>query len=80
MEDKIFHNQIVFIKVGAECAPSDCGIFSVTDNLETGIYRKQLIQREERNIYLHSINKRAGEPDIDYESMIDIYCVGKILL
>lgn len=79
MEDKFFDKQIVFIQNGLECAPSDYGIFSVTDSEDTRIYCKQLMQGEDGSKYLHSINKEEGDPDIDYKNVIDIHCVGKIL-
>lgn len=79
MEDKFFDKQIVFIQNGLECAPSDYGIFSVTDNEDTKIYCKQLMQREDGSMYLHSMNKKEGDPDIDYKNVIDVHCVGKIL-
>lgn len=79
MEDKFFDKQIVFIQSGLECAPSDYGIFSVTDNEDTKIYCKQLMQREDGSKYLHSMNKKEGDPDIDYHNVIDVHCVGKIL-
>ena len=79
MEDKFFHKQIVFIQFGRECAPSDCGIFSVTDEIETKIYCKQLMQRENGGKYLHSLNTHEGDPDIDYKNVVDIHCIGKIL-
>lgn len=80
MEDKFFNNQIVFIEEGVECAPSDYGIFSVTDYECTKIYCKQLMQRRDGSKYLHSVNKEERDPDIDYKNVIDIHCVGKILL
>lgn len=80
MEDKFFDKQIVFIQNGLECAPSDYGIFSVTDNEDTKIYCKQLMQREDGSMYLHSMNKNEGDPDIDYKNVINVHCVGKILL
>lgn len=80
MEDKFFDKQIVFIQNGLECAPSDYGIFSVTDSEDTRIYCKQLIQREDGSKFLHSMNKEEGDPDIDYCNVIDVHCVGKILL
>ena len=81
MEDKFFDKQIVFIQNGLECAPSDYGIFSVTDDhLETKVYCKQLMQREDGSKYLHSVNTEEGDPDIDYENVIDIHCIGKILM
>lgn len=80
MEDKFFDKQIVFIQNGLECAPSDYGIFSVTNSEDTKIYCKQLMQREDGSKYLHSMNKEEGDPDIDYKNVIDVHCVGKILL
>ncbi len=80
MEDKFFDKQIVFIQRGLVCAPSDYGIFSVTDDDGTQIYCKQLMQREDGSKYLHSLNSNVGDPDINYESVIDIHCVGKILI
>lgn len=77
MEDKFFDKQIVFIQSGVECSPSDYGIFSVTDNTDTRISCKQLVQREDGSKYLHSINKNIGYPDIDYKNVIDIHCIGK---
>ena len=79
MEDKFFDKQIVFIQNGLECAPSDYGIFSVTDYEDTKIYCKQLMQREDGSKYLHSVNIEEGDPDIDYQNVIDIHCVGRIL-
>lgn len=79
MEDKIFDKQIVFIQSGHECAPSDYGIFSVTDYEDTKIYCKQLVQRSDGSKYLHSVNIEAGNPDIDYKNVIDIHCIGKII-
>lgn len=81
MEDKFFDKQIVFIQNGLECATSDYGIFSVTDDhLETKIYCKQLMQREDGSKYLHSVNTEQGDPDIDYENVIDVHCIGRILI
>lgn len=80
MEDKFFDKQIVFIQNGLECASSDYGIFSVTDDhLETKIYCKQLRQREDGSKYLHSMNTEEGDPDIDYKNVIDVHCIGKVL-
>ena len=80
MEDKFFDKQIVFIQNGLECAPSDYGIFSVTDDhLNTKIYCKQLMQREDGSKYLHSMNGSEGDPDIDYKNAINIHCIGRIL-
>lgn len=80
MEDKFFDKQIVFIQNGLECAPSDYGIFSVTDDhLNTKIYCKQLMQREDGSKYLHSMNRSEGDPDIDYKNAISIHCIGRIL-
>ncbi len=80
MEDKFFDKQIVFIQNGLECAPSDYGIFSVTDDhLETKIYCKQLMQHDDGSKYLHSINIEEGDPDIDYKNVIDVHCIGRIL-
>lgn len=80
MEDKFFDKQIVFIQNGLECAPSDYGIFSVTDDhLNTKIYCKQLMQREDGSKYLHSMNGAEGDPDIDYKNAINIHCIGRIL-
>ena len=80
MEDKYFDKQIVFIQNGLECAPSDYGIFSVTDDhLNTKIYCKQLMQREDGSKYLHSMNGSEGDPDIDYKNAINIHCIGRIL-
>lgn len=80
MEDKFFDKQIVFIQNGSECAPSDYGIFSVTDDhLNTKIYCKQLMQREDGSKYLHSMNGSEGDPDIDYKNAINIHCIGRIL-
>lgn len=80
MEDKFFDKQIVFIQNGSECAPSDYGIFSVTDDhLNTKIYCKQLMQREDGSKYLHSMNGSEGDPDIDYKNAINIHCIGQIL-
>jgi len=79
MEDKFFDKQIVFIQNGLECAPSDYGIFSVTDNEDTRIYCKQLMQRGDGSMYLHSMNKEEGDPDINYKNIINVHCVGKIL-
>ena len=81
MEDMFFDKQIVFIQNGLECAPSDYGIFSVTDDhLETKIYCKQLMQYDNGNKYLHSVNTEEGDPDIDYQKVIDVHCIGKILM
>lgn len=80
MEDKFFHNQIVFIQAGLECAPSDYGIFSVTDHEDTRIYCKQLMQRSDGSKYLHSVNCNEDDPDIDYKNVLDIHCIGKILI
>ena len=75
-----FDKQIVFIQNGLECAPSDYGIFSVTDDhLETKIYCKQLMQREDGSKYLHSVNTEESDPDIDYKNVIDVHCIGRIL-
>ena len=80
MEDKFFDKQIVFIQNGLECNTSDYGIFSVTDEQsDTKIYCKQLMQKEDGNKYLHSLNVSEGDPDIDYKNAINIHCVGKIL-
>jgi len=80
MEDKFFDKQIVFIQNGLECAAADCGIFSVTDNhLETKIYCKQLMQHNDGSKYLHSVNTKKGDPDIDYKNVINVHCIGKIL-
>ncbi len=80
MEDIFFDKQIVFIQNGSECAPSDYGIFSVTDDhLNTKIYCKQLMQREDGSKYLHSMNGSEGDPDIDYKNAINIHCIGRIL-
>lgn len=80
MENKFFHNQIVFIQAGLECAPSDYGIFSVTDYENTKIYCKQLMQKSDGSKYLHSVNCNENDPDIDYKNVIDIHCIGKILV
>lgn len=80
MEPKFFNKQIVFIQQGLECATSDCGIFSVTDYESTKIYCKQLMQSEDGSKYLHSINNDVGDPDIDYKNIINIHCIGKILI
>lgn len=81
MENRFFDKQIVFIQNGLECAPSDYGIFSVTDDhLETKIYCKQLMQYDDGSKYLHSVNTVEGDPDIDYKNVIEIHCIGKILL
>lgn len=79
MESKFFDKQIVFIQNGLECAPSECGVFSVTDDEDTKIYCKQLMQREDGSKYLHSVNTHEEDPDIDYQNVIDIHCIGKIL-
>ncbi len=80
MEDMFFDKQLVFIQNGLECAPSDYGIFSVTDDhLETKIYCKQLMQRGDGSKYLHSINIEEGDPDINYKNVIDVHCIGRIL-
>lgn len=80
MEDRFFDKQLVFIQNGQECAPSDYGIFSVTDgHLETKIYCKQLMQHDDGSKYLHSVNIEEGDPDIDYKNVIDVHCIGRIL-
>lgn len=80
MEDKFFDKQIVFIQNGLEGATSDYDIFSVTDgHLETKIYCKQLMQREDGSKYLHSLNTEEDDPDINYENVIDVHCIGRIL-
>lgn len=37
------------------------------------------MQKENGEKYLHSFNTNEPDPDIDYKSVIDVHCIGKIL-
>lgn len=80
MEPTFFNGQIVFINAEKDCNDGDFGIFQVVTSEKTDIYCKQLKYDEYGRRYLHSVSKRADDPEFIESDETILKCIGKIIV